>query len=128
MNNRRLITPLLLTQGISLIGSRMTGIAIGIWLFQTTGKATYLLLIPFFNEIPSLLTGHLIGVYVDKWNKKYAMILGDFGQAIGTVILLITLQTIGFKPSILYSVVAFQGIFGMMQTTAADALVKSITL
>ena len=127
MNNRRLITTLLLTQGMSLIGSRMTGIAIGIWLFQTTGRATYLLLIPFFNEIPSLLTGHLVGVYVDKWHKKYTVILGDFGQAIGTVILLITLQTIGFKPLILYCVVALQGIFGMMQTTATDVMMTLLT-
>ncbi len=127
MNNRRLITTLLLTQGVSLIGSRMTGIAIGIWLFQTTGKATYLLLIPFFNEIPSLLTGHLVGVYVDKWHKKCTMILGDLGQAIGTVILLITLQTIGFKPLILYYVIALQGIFGMMQTTAADVMMTLLT-
>lgn len=127
MNNRRLITTLLLTQGMSLIGSRMTGIAIGIWLFQATGKATYLLLIPFFNEIPSLLTGHLVGVFVDKWNKKITLILGDLGQAIGTVILLISLQTIGFKPFILYGVVALQGIFGMMQTTAADVMMTLLT-
>lgn len=48
MQNRRTAYTLLFTQGLSLIGSRMTGIAIGIWLFQTTGKTTYLLLVPFF--------------------------------------------------------------------------------
>ncbi len=127
MKNRGLITTLLLTQGISLIGSRMTGIAIGIWLFQATEKTTYLLLIPFFNEIPSLLTGHIIGVFVDRWHKKYSIILGDFGQAVGTLILLLSLKTIGFSPWILYSVVALQGMFSMMQTTAADVMMTLLT-
>lgn len=48
LNKNRLLFTLLMTQAISIIGTRMTGIAIGIWIFQRTGQAMDLLLIPFF--------------------------------------------------------------------------------
>lgn len=121
MNHKKIIKTLLITQGGSLVGSRMTSIAIGIWLFQSTGKASYLLLIPFFNEIPALLFGHLTGVLLDKWHKKKALIIGDVGQAIGSVVLLISVLTVGFNPVVLYVVVAIQGVFSALQTVAADA-------
>ncbi len=121
MNHKKIVKTLLITQGGSLVGSRMTSIAIGIWLFQSTGKASYLLLIPFFNEIPALLFGHLTGVLLDKWRKKTALIIGDVGQAIGSVVLLISVLTVGFNPVVLYVVVAIQGIFSALQTVAADA-------
>lgn len=126
IEKNRVLKTLLATQGVSLIGSKMTGTAIGIWLFQTTGKATYLLLIPFFNEIPALLTGHLVGVLIDKWESKRSMILGDTGQAIGTVILLISILKFGLLPSVLYLVVSIQGIFSAMQSTAADVAVSGL--
>src|SRR5688500_12198865 len=41
---------LLITQTFSLVGSRMTAVALGIWVFTTTGQTTPLLLTAFFNE------------------------------------------------------------------------------
>lgn len=121
MQNRRTAYTLLFTQGLSLIGSRMTGIAIGIWLFQTTGKTTYLLLVPFFNEIPTLLIGHIGGVFIDRWQRKTSLIIGDTGQAIGTLLLLASIALNIFRPWMLYSTVLLQGIFSMLQGAAADA-------
>lgn len=117
---------LLFTQGISLIGSRMTGIAIGIWLFQTTGKTTYLLLVPFFNEIPTLFIGNIGGVFIDRWQKKTSLVIGDAGQAIGSLLLLISIALKFFSPWILYSIVVFQGIFSMLQGAAADSTITLI--
>ncbi|WP_459195423.1 MFS transporter [Wukongibacter baidiensis] len=120
MQNRMTAYTLLLTQGLSLIGSRMTGIAIGIWLFQTTGKTTYLLLVPFFNEIPTLLIGNICGVYIDRWKRKTSLVIGDVGQAVGSLLLLISIALNIFKPWMLYSAVLLQGIFSMLQGAAAD--------
>ncbi|MBN2795271.1 MAG: MFS transporter [Clostridia bacterium] len=125
-NHNRTLTILLMTQGSSLIGSRMTSTALGIWLFKTTGHVTYLLLIPFFNELPNLFVGPLTGVLVDRWQYKKSMILGDFGQVLGSLILLISLFNKGFMPVVLYSVVALQGIFASLQTVAADTLISEL--
>ncbi len=46
---------LVLTQTFSLIGSRMTSGAIGIFIFRETGRTAPLLLISFFNELPGML-------------------------------------------------------------------------
>ena len=60
----RLVTfyALLLTQTFSLIGSRMTAVAIGIWVFRETGQTAPLLLIAFFTELPGMVGGSLAGV------------------------------------------------------------------
>ena len=63
---------LLLTQTFSLIGSRMTTVAIGIFIFRETGQTAPLLLISFFNELPGMLVGGLAGVLVDRWKLAEA--------------------------------------------------------
>lgn len=118
---------LIITQGLSLIGSRMTSMALALWIFKNTGNATYLLLVPFFNEIPMMLFGGLAGIFVDRWSRKKAMILGDFGQFVGSLLLLLTLVLGGFKISILYVVVFMQGFFSMFQGPAADAATTMLT-
>jgi len=118
---------LLATQAFSLIGSRMTAIALGIWLFQKTGRTTDLLLIPFFNELPQLLFGHLMGTVVDRYDRKLSMIFADFGQAIGTLMLFISIGSGVFEVWHLYVVVFMQGLFGSVQEPAADASITLLT-
>lgn len=112
---------LIITQGLSLIGSRMSGIAIGIWLYQTKGSVTYLLLIPFFNEFPPIIFGNIAGVLVDKWKRKLAMITGDLGQGFGTLILLMAILTRNFQVWYIYVIVSLQGCFSLLEGIAMDA-------
>ncbi|HSH01731.1 MAG TPA: MFS transporter, partial [Anaerolineae bacterium] len=85
---RRTFYWLILTQMLSLMGSRATSVGLGIWLFVTTGQTTPLLLVSFFNELPGTLLGSVLGVWVDRWRRKWVLVLADGGQAAGTVILL----------------------------------------
>jgi MFS transporter, DHA3 family, macrolide efflux protein len=112
---------LIITQGLNLIGSRMSGIAIGIWLYQTKGSVMYLLLIPFFNEFPPIILGNFAGLLVDKWKRKYVMILGDLGQGLGTLVLLIVIATNHFQVWNIYLVVSIQGCFSLLEGIAMDA-------
>ena len=66
---------LLLTQTFSLIGSRMTSVAVGILILRETGQAARLLLISFFNELPGMIGGGLAGVpslpgFLDNFEPK----------------------------------------------------------
>lgn len=112
---------LIITQGLSLIGSRMSGIAIGLWLYQAKGTTMYLLLIPFFNEITAVFFGGIAGVVVDRWKRKYAMILGDLGQAIGTILLFVSTFGHNLNIYLIYISVIIQGIFTLFESIAADA-------
>jgi len=130
MNNKNksnVLVGLLFTQAISLIGTRMTTIALGIWIYQRTGKAMDLLLIPLFNELPSLLFGNVIGTVVDKLDRKKVIIVSDLGQALGTILLFISIASSGFNPWYLYVVVFIQGIFTTAQEPAADSSIAQLT-
>lgn len=127
LNKNKLLYTILATQAVSIIGTRMTGIALGIWVFQRTGQATDLLLIPFFAEMPQLLFGHYLGALIDRFRRKWVLVLSDFGQALGTWGLIILILTGWFQIWHLYVIVFFQGIFAAMQTPAADATVTFLT-
>ncbi len=114
---------LVLTQTFSLIGSRMTSVAIGIFIFRETGQTAPLLLISFFNELPGMLAGGLAGVLVDRWNRKRVMILTDLGQAAGSVLLIASFLSGAFQLWHVYAVAFLQGAFSTLQGPAESATV-----
>ena len=70
-------------QVISLIGSGLTGFALGVWVYQTTGSTTEFSLIYLFTELPSILVAPLAGAIIDRANKRWVMILSDTGSGLG---------------------------------------------
>jgi MFS transporter, DHA3 family, macrolide efflux protein len=121
----RLVTfyALLLTQTFSLIGSRMTAVAIGIWVFRETGQTAPLLLIAFFTELPGMAGGSLAGVLVDRWDRKRVLILADLGQAAGSLLLILSFTSGAFQLWHLYAVAFLQGVFATLQGPAESATV-----
>lgn len=120
--NKRLYV-ILGMQGISLLGSRLTAIAIGIAIVKKTGNVTPLLLISLFNELPLLFAGTWIGLAADRWKRKTAMLIGDTGQAACTVLLVLCLLSTDFSALWpIYAIVAVQGLFQALQASATTAL------
>ncbi|MBW4636468.1 MAG: MFS transporter [Iphinoe sp. HA4291-MV1] len=72
-------------QIISAIGSGLTSFALGIWVYQRTGSATDLALISLFATIPRIAISPLAGALVDRWNRRYCMIISNFGAAVSIV-------------------------------------------
>ena len=119
----RIFWSLLLTQTLSLIGSRMTTISLGIWLYQSSGQTTPLLLSAFFNELPGMLFGSLAGVWVDRWPRKWTLALADAGQALGTLFLLFQFLAGRLEIWQIYAVAFFNGCFMIVQQPAEDATI-----
>jgi MFS family permease len=117
---------LIITQTFSLIGSRMTGLALGIYVYSQTGQATPLALVALFGFLPQVIAGGIAGVLADRWDRRYVMILSDIGQALGTVILLGSFLTGTFRVELLYVVTLIQAFFGMFQTPAFEASVTML--
>ncbi len=114
---------LVITQTLSLIGSRMTAVALGIWLYTTTGQTTPLLLTAFFAELPGMLGGSVAGVLVDRWPRKRVLLLADAGQAVGSLLLLFSFTSGAFQLWHLYAVAVLQGTFNALQGPAERATV-----
>ncbi|GAB4529362.1 MAG: MFS transporter [Anaerolineae bacterium] len=112
---------LILTQTFSLIGSRISSLALGMWLFNETGQATPLALVAFFTTIPAVVASGLSGVLADRWDRRLVMVLSDAGQALGTALLLISFLSGSFEVWHLYVVTLIQAVFGVFQGPAFQA-------
>ena len=64
-------------QMVSVIGSRLTSFALGIWVLQTTGSTTQFALIFVAMAIPVLLISPIAGALVDRWDRRRTMIACD---------------------------------------------------
>ena len=117
---------LILTQTLSMVGSAMTSFAIGIWVFAETGDTTPLLLVGFFTWIPYMVLGGVAGVFADRLSRKNLIIIGDSGQAVLTLLLLLTFASNQFELWQLYTVALGQSLFGLLQGPAIKASVTML--
>ena len=72
-------------QLISLIGSQLTNFALGVWVYQNTNLVTEFALISFLGILPGLIISPLAGTLVDRWNRRWLMILSDSVAALSTL-------------------------------------------
>ncbi|MEM9771595.1 MAG: MFS transporter [Cyanobacteria bacterium P01_D01_bin.73] len=113
-----------LGQFTSILGSGMTNFAITIWAWELTGQATPLSLIFVATQIPQLLISPFAGVWVDRFNRKYLMLLGDLAAGLSTIALLILLLSDHLQIWHLYISGAASGLFGRIQGLAHSASVS----
>lgn len=116
---------LLITQTLSYIGSAISTLAFGFWIFERTGQATPLTLVTFFSAVPTVLASGLSGVLTDRWDRRKVMAIADLGQAACTVFLLFTVVTGSFELWHLYLATVLTSAFGAFQVPAFQS---SITL
>jgi MFS transporter, DHA3 family, macrolide efflux protein len=74
-----------LGQTISIVGSGLSGFALGVWIFQETGQATPFALTVLFGTLPRVLLSPLAGSLADRKNRRWLMILADSGAALITL-------------------------------------------
>jgi MFS family permease len=117
---------LILTQTFSQIGSRMTALALGIYVYNQTGEATPLALVALFSFLPQALISSVAGVLADRWDRRYVMVLSDAGQALGTLVLLGMFLTGNFSLPLLYAITLIQAVFGVFQYPAFQASVTML--
>lgn len=66
-------------QLISMIGSQLTGFALGVWVYDETRSVLWLALTQIALQAPYIVLSPLAGVLADRWNRRTAMIVSDFG-------------------------------------------------
>ncbi len=108
-------------QVFSLLGTGMTSFALTIWAWETTGQATALSLVGFFNFLPLLLTTPIAGVIVDRLNRKRVMIMSDLAAGLPTVAVLLLYVSGNLRVWHLYITGAVMGIFQAFHFPAYSA-------
>jgi predicted MFS family arabinose efflux permease len=102
----------------------MTAIALQIWVWSITGKATTLALVGFFSLLPSLIITPISGVIVDRLNRKLLIMLGDTVAVLTTIVLLFLYINKYLQIWHLYVAAALVGTFGQFQYLAYSASVS----
>jgi len=113
-------------QVISLLGTAMTGFALTIWAWQITGQATALALVGFFTFAPTLLVTPFAGALVDRWNRKFVMMISDLAAIVSTIVVFLLFWTGNLQIWHLYGTGAFSGAFGAFQFPAYSAAVTTM--
>ena len=101
----------------------MSNFALTLWVYEVTGKATPLALVGFFFVTPTVALGPLVGVLVDRGNRKLMMMLSDFAAALTTVFVLALYATDNLEIWHLYVAAFIAGTFQGFQWPAYSATI-----
>jgi MFS family permease len=110
-------------QIVSLVGTGVTRFALTIWAWQVTGTATALALVGFFSFTPAILISPIAGALVDRWDRRWAMMLSDLAAVTSTLVVLFLFSTGKLEVWHLYITGAATGFFGAFQFPAYSATV-----
>jgi DHA3 family macrolide efflux protein-like MFS transporter len=72
-------------QAFSLVGSSLVQFALVWWLTKTTGSAVVLTTATFVALLPNILLSPFAGALVDRWNRKWVMVIADGSIALATL-------------------------------------------
>ncbi|MEM1252986.1 MAG: MFS transporter [Cyanobacteria bacterium P01_H01_bin.21] len=111
-------------QLISTLGTYMTFFALTLWIWDATNSATAIALVGVFSRLPKIPTTLFAGPMVDRFNRKYLMLLGDITSALTTVAICFLYLTQQLQIWHLYGAVILTGGFGQIQTLAYQASVS----
>ncbi len=113
-----------LGQMVSTMGSFMTVFALTIWVWEKTGSATALVLVGFFAQIPKLLVTTFAGLAVDRFNRRFLMLLGETAAFVCTLAVALLYLTQQLQVWHLYVIVSLYGAFGQLQILAYSASIS----
>ena len=74
-------------QVFSLVGSRMTNFALSVWVYQHTNSTAQFTLLILATTLPTILISPIAGVFVDRWSRRWIMIVSDFCAGLCTLLI-----------------------------------------
>lgn len=111
-------------QLVSLLGSGLSGFALGVWVYQETGSVTRFTIIFMTNTLPGLLMSPIAGSLIDRWDRRWAMILSDTGAALSTVTIAALFLTGHLELWHIYLCTAFASFCNAFQWPAYSAAIS----
>ena len=108
-------------QLVSLIGSSVTSFALGVWVYQRTGSVTQFALISLSTTLPLIAISPLAGALIDRWNRRWSMIISDSGAGLSTLAIALFLVTGRLEVWHIYLATAISSTFSALQWPAYTA-------
>lgn len=114
-------------QILSLLGTAVSQFGLGLWTWDAGGqRATPMTLIGVLWTVPMVIFTPLVGVLVDRTNRKVMMMLSDLAAAFNTVVVLILFTTGHLQIWHLYVTAFIGGTFQGFQWPAYSAAISTM--
>jgi MFS transporter, DHA3 family, macrolide efflux protein len=107
----------------SVIGSGLTNFALGVWVLKETGSVTQFALIIMCASVPAIMAAPFAGVIVDKWKRKWVMVISDSIAGLSTITIFILIYFNSFEVWHLYVTAAISSLFSSFQMPAYQATI-----
>lgn len=117
---------LLIGQMISVLGSELSGFAIGVWVYQQTSSVTLFTLTLLFGAIPRLFMAPIAGALVDRWDRRWVLIISNILLALNTLALAALFFSGQLAPWHIYVLAVTGTIFGCFPAPARAAITPLI--
>src|SRR5215510_4850836 len=85
-------------QLVSLVGSQLTGFALGVWVYDQTKSVLLLSVSQIAFSAPHVLLSPLAGVLAGRWDRRNAMIISYFGAGLAVLTAAILYLTNRLQP------------------------------
>ena len=110
-----------LGQLISLFGSRLTSFALDLWIYQKTGSVTQFALVALCTTLPPILVSPIAGALVDRWDKRWTMILSDCGAGLATLFIAVLFFNAHLQVWLLCAAISVISVCSLFQNLAFTA-------
>jgi MFS family permease len=112
-------------QLVSTIGTGLTIFTMSVWIYKQTGSVTNFALVNLVGMLPALFLAPFAGAYVDRWDRRWTMILSGAGAAL-SVLLLAMLLLAGRLA--LWHLIVIAAVVASLDTFQRPAYLASIRL
>ncbi len=113
-------------QTVSILGSSMSGFALGVWIFLETGSAVGFALTLLLTMLPKALLAPAAGVLADRHDRRWIMLLADLGACLATLIAAILFAAGRLTAWHVYALTAWNAAASALQAPAFGAAVTQL--
>lgn len=113
-------------QGVSLIGTWLTRVALGWWVYRLTGSELILGVVSFAGQLPTFLLAPFGGVVVDRYDRHRILVVTQALAMLQSVLL--TLLAMSNRASVGYilALAVMQGLINAFDTPARQAFLVEL--
>lgn len=123
---KRKFTFIWIGQTFSILTSSIAQFAFVLWIGLETGSAKVLAYATIAGLLPQILLGPFAGVLVDRWNKKYTMIISDSFVALCSAVIALLFYWELLELWSIYVLLALRSIGGAFHSPAMKSAVPSL--
>jgi MFS transporter, DHA3 family, macrolide efflux protein len=113
-------------QFASILGSGLTSFALDLWVYQKTNSVTQFALVSLFTTLPPILLSPIAGAFVDRWDRRWTMIISDFGAGLMTLSIAIAFWLGNLQVLHICIATGIMSVFSVFQRLASTTVTPSL--